>query len=247
MLTEVAMDVSTPIGVYVQLRGSAATIASGECVVTRGGISVFPSATISTAGEVSATLTTAHLATLGAGIGDVLTIWWEGTVSDGGTTVTWRFEEEAGVSDRVLRIPLDYNRLTARITTIGKSCAVPTGQSNFWPQVRIALADLRDDINSQQATVKTYCLAREGTLRQIAEAYALCVILPVMVNQVSGQTAILAKMWEIWEKKKASLWANLILVSKDTSAWQTESGKSEHLAKPPATAAGRAVGIGGAL
>jgi len=246
VLSEIAVDRTNPLGILVQLRGANATAATAECVVTRGSASVTLVTTIA-AGEVTASITAANLTTLGAGIGSRVTAWWRVTVVDGSATHTAEYEEHLGVSDRVLRFPLDYSRITTRVLALGRSCAVPTGQTNFWPQIRLSLGDLRDDINSEQADVKTYMLGHEGVTRQIAEAYALVECVSAAMGNANGQGDFLGMKYGEFMQAKLAKWASLILSVRDTSAWQTTGTSGERLASPPRLFSGRATGIGGAL
>jgi len=231
ILTEVAIDITTPIGITVQLRGAATTPTSPVLVIKRSSDSVTLTATAAS-GKMTASLTAANLTTLNATLGDTLTAFWSGTITDGSDTHLFRLEQSIGVSDRQLRFPIDYSRLTTKLIQSGKTCSVPTGQSNWWPQIRVALEDLRDDINSQQAGVKTYFLSNAGTLRRISETYALTEMLAAMVGQTNGQGSRLAEVEARYLQKKDAIWADTGVVVRQIAAWQIASAKTTVLAKP---------------
>ncbi len=247
ILYEVAIGEDNTLGLFAQLRGAAATVSAAELYITRGSTSVSPTVSIATAGEVSATLTAANMTTLGAQIGDVLTGWWKVSITDGATTHVVRFEEALGVSDRAIRFPLDYNAMVTQCLQMGKACAIPSGQSNFWPQVRIGIRNFRNRVNMQQATVKTFMLANEGVCGPVVEAFGFVEALGAMVGAQNTATGYLEQQRREKLAERDALWASLVVLAKDGSPWRTESQKTEASAKPAATMAGVAQGIGGAL
>lgn len=247
VLTEVAIDVTTLLGVYVQLRGAAVTSTSVEAVITRGATSVTLTATAAS-GEVTAPLTAANLTTLGASIGDVLTGWIQGTVTDGSGSQTWRYQMSIRVSDRVWRFPFDYNRFTTRLMQFGKTCSIPSGQTNWWPQICLGLEDLRNDINRQRSDVKTAFLSTPGALTEVAEVYGTESALRTAVshsNAPQGSTLIRELMR--WEKRRETILAETIVSMRDNSAWKTEGSREERAVVPARTWAGRGQGVGGPL
>ena len=248
VLTEIVSDVTTPIGVFVQLRGASVTCDSASVVVTRGGASVTLSASIAS-GEVTASLTPANLATLGASIGDSLRAWFEGTVDDSGVTLTWRLEMVLMVSDRAFRFPFDYQQMLNAITILGKACSIPTGQTTHWPQVLVGLEELRDDINLQASRVKTALLGREGLLKRPAMIYGTFAVLEAGVARTTAnlQNSPLALVMGRWEKKKASCLSEAIVALRDGSDWQEEGFATEATIKAPQRPMGRGTGIGGIL
>lgn len=248
VLSEIPVDLTTQLGVYVQLRGAAVTAASAECIVTHGGQSLILTHTIAS-GEVTAPITEANLSTLGATIGSRLTAWFEGTVTDGAETVPWRYEMALMVSDRALRFPFDYSRFTARMASFGRACSIPAGQTNHWPQIRLGLEDLRDAINSQRSDVKTALIGREGILRQLAEVWgteAAVGAALVRTNADPRTSSMAATYADLRAAKKTSI-ADAIVTLRDGSAWQTEGPAIERGVANVRIFNGHGRGPGGAL
>ena len=224
-ITEVLDDATTPIGVYVQVRGVAATVATASCVLKSGSLSVTLAPSVATAGEATSSISPANIDTLAGGVWSTFSAYWSGTVTDGSTThAPWRLEQPIAVSNRVLRFPVDFARLVRKLLAAGRAAAIPSGQTNFWPQVGIALEDLRDKINGS-SDVRTYLLKNEGRLRPIAEAWALEAMAEAMISQVNGQTAYLQRYADKRAEEKIRLWSELVVDQQaDAQAWATQSG-----------------------
>lgn len=248
VLSEVAIDLTTQLGVYVQVRGVAVTSTATSCTVTLGSTSI-TLATTAASGEVTAPLTAANLTTLGAVIGSTLTGWLQGTVADGSDTQIWRYDFSILVSDRVFRFPFDYNRAMAVFLPFAKSCSLPTGQTTHWPQILPGLLDLRDDINMQRADVKTAFLGRPGLLARPAFIYGCESMLRSAVLRTNANLQQSTMAYELgrYEKMRASILGETIVMLRDSSAFGTEGSLGESPITKPKTLNGWGGGLGGPL
>ena len=240
-------DESTPIGVAVQLRGDAVTPATAEIIVKKGSLSVTLTPVIAS-GEVASTITAANLTTLGATMLDVVTAWFECTVVDGYDTHRLRYEMLIVVTDREARFALVYEELERQLPAMKLAAAIPRDQTNFWPQVRIALRGRRNWLNRQQANVKDYLLTNTDELRELAECDCLALIADVMSSQDNGQTRALADRSARFEAQATKLVASInATVKAGNKAWQeSDDGRVKMGIRPITTYAGNN-GYGGAL
>jgi len=248
ILTEAMLDATTPFGLLVQLRGVDATAASATCTVKRGSASVSLTTTLAS-GSVTTSITAANMTTLGAARMDALIAQWVVTVTDGADSHVTRREQVLGVGDSIIRFPLDYAELAAEVPQMTKPCAIPSGQTNFWEQVRLGLTDLRDDINRRQGGVKTYVMSRPGELRQLARAYALVYVLQAMIVQSNASRGWFHDLRAEKVGLKKTLWHAIAVTVKESSeTWgnDTGGGRVAVTLEPVATwGGGPAAGSGG--
>lgn len=244
----VMLDETSQIGIFVRLRGETVTAATAEVIINRGSQSVTLSATIAS-GTVTAPITAANLVSLNATMLDSITAWFEVTVTDGSTTHRARYEMLIVVTDREGRFSVDYLELEQQLPQMKLAAAIPRDQTNFYPQLRIALRNRRNWLNRQQANVKDYLLTNMDELKELAECDCLAMISGVMSSQENGQARTLADRSMAWTKRAETLQAAInATVKAGTKSWG-ESGDARVKSgiKPVATWSGNNGGIGGPL
>ena len=190
---ELLDDETTPIGVYVDLAGDPATVATHECVLKKGSASV-ALATAAASGNVTASVTAANLITLGATIGDEITAFWEGTVVDGATTHLWRYPMVLKVEDRLFLWPVLISSLKAELPDIAKACSYPGSQTSWWPQISEALRDVRDMIDQGPSGVKAYAIATPAAVRQLGK----WAVWRPSLGSCTGRRGTERRAWRIW-------------------------------------------------
>lgn len=224
---ELLDDETTPIGVYVDLAGDPATVATHECVLKKGSASV-ALATAAASGNVTASVTAANLITLGATIGDEITAFWEGTVVDGATTHLWRYPMVLKVEDRLFLWPVLISSLKAELPDIAKACSYPGSQTSWWPQISEALRDVRDMIDQGPSGVKAYAIATPAAVRQLGKWAALETVARVMYRTTGNREKSLADLAGYFHDRFEKVWAGLVLAVKaDNASWQTEGATAQ--------------------
>lgn len=161
---QVLKGATTQIGLYLELDGAAvAADATPTLTLRRGDLTVSLTPTISTSGEVTASVSAANLTTLSAGIGDSFSAFWDGTVGSGARK--WEYEQVLVVTDRIVRFTYRYDDLKIDLPWINNSAVVPSGQSNLWPQARAEIERCRDELYLDRGGVLDYMLTNPAQLR----------------------------------------------------------------------------------
>lgn len=222
---ELADDSTTQIGIFLELRGTAATAATASCVLKKGSNSVTLTPSVATAGEVTASVTAANLTTLTAVKGDIVTAFWEGTITDSGVTHTFRHEMAIMVEDRLYRWGVLMANLAIYFPEVAKSCTYPANQSNWWPQARLALRNLRNRIDRQQGGMRAYAISHPEDLTELAEYAVLLEIGRVMYRSANGKDKDIANFLTYWSDEFKRLWSETIArVKSPSQEWQTDGG-----------------------
>lgn len=213
---------NTVLGIHVQSQGANVTPTTMTATAKRGDVSVSLTVDTSTTGYAFVTLTTGNLTTLEAGILDTVFVYWQGTYVSGGDTYPLELEMPVVVSDRAVRFALSYQDLEALLPAMARACSYPGSQTNWWPQIQIALRRTRNRINRQQGGVKDYLLRCPDELRELAEYASLMVVTQVMGLQEMGQNARLTELVKTYAAEYEQLWADIAAtVSTDSDEFGT--------------------------
>ena len=213
-------DLTTPIGVKAELRGAAVAITTATCTVRYGSVTVSLATVVAVTGEATASLTSTNIDTLGAGILSTLTALWVITVTDGSGTQTGQFEQPLIVSDRLLRWSVLYADLKAQFPQLRLSAAVPTDQTNLWPQCVIALRKLETSLRLEHGALALSRVVSTEPLKEVAELSCL-IEMGLFLNMTdNGQSGIGVQVKD-WKAELAT-WMSILTVSiKDSAAWGT--------------------------
>lgn len=245
---EILVDATTQIGIFAELRGANATVATHACRLTKGSAYV-DLTTAPAAGEVTADVTAANLVTLGAGINDIVTGWWEGTVTDGSKTPRFRIEVEYTVRDRLYRSGVRLQDLEVQLPDIGKGCTYPNDQTSWWPQLNLVTRRVRNRLERVQGGFRAYAIAHPEDVYDV-EFWAACAeIAYIMAGTSKGQVGSLGEQAERYGKEYERAFSETSARLKlGAEAWQTEATKTTVQTKPGYTSYGLgANGPGGPL
>lgn len=188
-LVELVADQTTTIDIRVELRGAAATVSNGATitVIADATSSLALTGTVSTAGYIRASLTAANVTTLGLQLGDTVDLVVQGVVADGNDTHTIAQRLSGVMVSSLTRFGVLYEYLSERYPSLAKSCAYPTGQTNWHPQLRAGLREFRLDLASRGQLYTR--LAYTQQVVSLATHYALRAVVVAADSQVVGSTS----------------------------------------------------------
>lgn len=220
-LSAVAKGQSNVIGLYLDYNGRPYAIdATPTCTARFGNTTVTLSPSVGTTGETSATLSDANLTTLGAGILDAFSTFWQGTITVSGTAIPWSCEIVHIVHDRVAVMPILLSALERALPWMAKPASVPAGQSSWWPVVMDAISDARDML-SLEGEINTRLLTNPSQLRPWLDPFVRAHVCRVGASAENGQGP-LTKEAERLEKVAAGILPKIVAsVKAGTSAFGT--------------------------
>jgi hypothetical protein len=222
-VASVLANANSPLSILLEYQGAALTVTTMTLSVKYGGNTVNPTVTIAS-GQCTATLTTAHLATLGTpAILSTMTAFWEGTYSVGAVTHNLRHEMPLIVSDRVFRWSVLYSKLVKRIPQLSNTAALPVNQATFWDQCVEALEDLAVDIENLSGTAKLNLLANNGgMLNKLAKYACIEMIYRRMAGQDNNQSYLRNEADRYKQMIEDYMEAAKVVTKTDTSEFGTE-------------------------
>lgn len=233
--TVAVLDQDSILGITVQLRGVAVACSAATCTVYRGSASVSPACSVAVTGEISTTLTSANLTTLGAQILDVLEVHWQFTITDGSSSPVQRYVTRAGVSSHRVAWPVDFARIKRRIPSISKTQAIPSGQSSFWDNVRDYLTDFRDHINLRTPPIYDWLVANPMTLARAAEAFVCAGLCRDLAGADLQQSAYRQPAMDFQSKFDAIMSEVTVRVKSSSAGFDAIQVSTGHAAMPTAT------------
>lgn len=226
----IVVDGSTEVGLFIQLRGVAISVTTAALTLKMGSASVSPSVTIAS-GQVTATVSAANVTTLNARPLQAITAWWSGTYTDGSDTREWKYEQTLVVTDRLTRLAINYDNLVLELPEMGKACSLPDGQTNWWPQVRLAYEKFLQEMSTQSG-IQLAQITDPSQLAPAATAYILWQVSRVMYRHVQGQGSGLANDIAFFEKEFHRLWsATLVNLKRNQETFGTKGAKEQTLLK----------------
>ena len=159
---EVLVDSTTTLEMALQRAGSDVTPDSGTLAVNLVSGSLSPQALSVTeaTGSLKADVTATAHAALERDVWCEAEVQWECEVAG----VQVRTVERITVVAHLFRWPLLYSWITDRYDELKETCALPEGQSNLWPRIRLELEELRNWLDDQGAQRRIWTIRDHGII-----------------------------------------------------------------------------------
>jgi len=227
--TPVLVDSDTQIALTVNYQNSAVTATTVACTLRCNSATVTLSP-VAASGEVTATVTAANLTSLSAGVLTVVTALWSGTYTTGGQTYRFNYEQQLIVTDRLFRSVVTYEDLAADLPEINETCALPSGQSTWWKQIRLAWEKLLAELELEG--IYAAQITNPVQLRWVAHYKILMEISRVMYSQSNGQVRDAAANAERFQAEYEHwLDKTVVTLKQDNAAFTAQTVKANARAR----------------
>ena len=123
------------------------------------------------------------------------------------------------VSDRRLRWAVLYDDLKTRIPQLRNAAAIPSSQTNYWPQCRLALRDLEVELRLLHGDVVLDRVISTEQMRPLAEWVCCHEILKHMALQDNGQSGLAEGVRNAG--RQVEFWRNRlnVLINDSSQTW----------------------------
>lgn len=219
-LIELVNDQTTTVAFRVELRGVAVAVNSGATITlirsNGAGVSL-SSVSVATTGEISAPCTAANITSASASVGDSALLLLEGNVTDGANTLSIRRQIPCVIVSAATCWSMMYAELTARYSQLAKSCALPDGQSTFWPQIQVGLREFRREMHTRFGE-RHKMLSSEST-QSLEIAYALRAVCGNQGGSPLSKTDYWPGQVQYWTAEIDRLWKCVTVLVKDNATF----------------------------
>lgn len=202
-----------------EFQAAAITLSSPQVILRRSDSeSVTLASVTASSGEVSATVTSSELTTASAQLGDDLIAELTGTYTSGSDAYLVRHRSAVIVVSRATRAVVMYDEITTRYPQLAESCALPTGQTTFHPQMRIGLRDWRREMDLRFG--RTNVIVLPDQLAALQVCYVLIAVCQWQHGNTMGSGDYWAGQVRDWREERDRLWKRLEVVVEDgVKAW----------------------------